>query len=53
MLGDIEDRAAEIDIANLDLRRQVSKLKADLVDANASLEAARVANRDLMSLLNH
>lgn len=38
LLGDIEDRVAEIDTANVDLRRQVSELKADLLDANDSLE---------------
>lgn len=52
VLDGLEDRAAELEIANGQLRRQVFELKAEVQDANDSLEGARAANRDLMSQLN-
>lgn len=52
LVNDLEDRAAELETDNAALRRQVSKLTTEAQEANDSLDAARVANRDLMNLLN-
>ncbi len=52
MLDELEHRAAELEVANVEMRREVSQLTTQLQDAHDSLDAARVANRDLMSLLN-
>jgi len=51
-LDQVEDRAAELEAENVRLRKEVSTLKSDNREATESLEAARAANRDLMSLLN-
>lgn len=48
----LEDRAAELDADNHQLRRPISDLETELRDATDSLQAARAANRDLMSMLN-
>ncbi|MDQ6728018.1 MAG: hypothetical protein M3066_17930 [Actinomycetota bacterium] len=50
-LDETEDRAAELEAAN-GLRHDITGLKAELREAASSLEAARLANRDLMNLLN-
>lgn len=52
LLNDLENRAAELENANVQLRQEMSKVRTELRDATDSLEAARVANRDLMTLLN-
>lgn len=52
LLDQLEDRAAELDADNARLRRRVSQLETKVREANDSLEAARVANRDLMALVN-
>jgi len=52
LLDQLEDRAGELDAVNAGLRRQVAQLEADLREAVDSLDAARVANRDLMALVN-
>lgn len=52
MLDDVENRAAELESANVELRRDVSVLRSELREASDSLEASRVSNRDLMGLLN-
>lgn len=51
-LDQIEVRAAELEAENERLRQEVSTLTSDNREATESLEAARAANRDLMSLLN-
>jgi len=51
----LEERAeetAEVEAANLECRRRMSEVKTDLRAANESLEAARLANRDLISRLH-
>jgi hypothetical protein len=48
----MEDRAAELEADNTGLRRRVSELEGELRDAIDSLEGARLANRDLMALVN-
>lgn len=52
LLDQLEDRAAELEGDNSRLRRRVSELETDVREANDSLESARVANRDLMALVN-
>lgn len=52
LLDQLEDRAAELEADNARLRRRVSELDAELREASDSLEAARIANRDLMALVN-
>jgi len=52
LLDQLEDRADELEADNARLRRRVSDLEGELREANDSLEAARVANRDLMALVN-
>ena len=52
LLDQLEDRAAELEGDNARLRRRVSELETEVLEANDSLESARVANRDLMALVN-
>jgi len=52
LLDQLEDRAAELEADNVVMRRRVSELEAEVREANDSLESARVANRDLMALVN-
>lgn len=52
LLDRLEDRAAELEAHNHQLRRQIIDLEAELRDANDSLQAARAANRDLMNMVN-
>lgn len=51
-LDRLEDRAAELEADNHQLRRRVGDLETELHDATDSLQAARAANRDLMNMLN-
>lgn len=52
LLDQLEDRAAELEADNHQLRRRMSDLETELRDAVESLDAARAANRDLMNMLN-
>ncbi len=52
LLDQLEDRAAELFDENARLRERVSELEAELGEAMDSLEAARIANRDLIALVN-
>jgi len=52
LLAQLEDRATELDTDNTRLRRRVAQLETELREATDSLEAARLANRDLMSEIN-
>ncbi len=52
LLDQLEDRAEALEAASGGLRRRISELETELREANDSLEAARVANRDLMALVN-
>jgi chromosome segregation ATPase len=52
LLDRLEDRAAELEADNHQLRRRISDLEAELRDTSESLQAARAANRDLMNMLN-
>ena len=52
LLDQLEDRAAELDAENARLRERVSGLETELREAMDSLEAARIANRDLIALVN-
>ncbi|HSH58856.1 MAG TPA: hypothetical protein VK988_04275 [Acidimicrobiales bacterium] len=45
-------RAAELDAENARLRERVSGLETELREAMDSLEAVRIANRDLIALVN-
>lgn len=52
LLDQLEDRASQLEADNAGLRRRVAELDAELRETIDSLGAARVANRDLMSMLN-
>jgi chromosome segregation ATPase len=52
LLDQLEDRAAELEADNHQLRRRISDLESELRDVLDSLRAARAANRDLMNMLN-
>jgi hypothetical protein len=52
LLDRLEDRAAELEADNHQLRRRISDLEAGLRDSTGSLSAARAANRDLMNIIN-
>lgn len=52
LLDQLEDRAAELFAENARLRERVSALEGELGEAMDSLEAARIANRDLIALVN-
>lgn len=52
LLDRLEDRAAELEADNHQLHRQIADLRAQLLEAHDSLQAARTANRDLMAMLN-
>lgn len=52
LLDQLENRAAELDSDNAALRRRVAELEAAVQEVSDSLDAARTANRDLMTLVN-
>lgn len=52
LLDQLEDGAVELFAENARLRERVSALEAELGEAMDSLEAARIANRDLIALVN-
>jgi hypothetical protein len=52
LLDQLEDRAAELEADNAELRRRVAELESELREAVDGLNAARVANRDLMAMVN-
>lgn len=52
LLDQLEDRAAQLEADNHQLRRRISDLEAELRDVTDSLHAARATNRDLMNMLN-
>ena len=51
-LDRLEDRAAELEAENHQLRRRIGDFETELRDVTDSLHAARAANRDLMNTLN-
>ncbi len=52
MLARLEQRAAELESDNHRLQRQVTELNGQVHELSATLDAARITNRDLMSELN-
>jgi hypothetical protein len=51
-LDRLEDRAAELEAENHQLRRRIGDFETELRDVTDSLHAARAANRGLMNMLN-
>jgi hypothetical protein len=52
LLDQLEDRAAELESENANLRRRVVEVEGEASEMVESLAAARTANRDLMSMVN-
>lgn len=52
ILDQLETRSAQLAADNTALQRRITQLETELREANDSLEAARTANRDLMTMLN-
>jgi chromosome segregation ATPase len=52
LLDQLEDRAAELEADNHQLRRRVTELETELRETVDSLCAARAANRDLINMIN-
>ncbi len=52
LVGQLEDRATELETENHALRRRLTELEAGLAESTATLDAARTINRELMSDLN-
>ena len=52
LVGQLEDRATELETENHALRRRLAEFEAGLAESTATLDAARAMNRELMSELN-
>ncbi len=52
LIDQLEQRAADLEADNAQLRQDVAKLERDLREANDTLDAARAMNRELMADIN-